>query len=139
MNAVNERQVGGTHYRSDYQHWDWVDHIGMGWHEACATKYVTRWRKKPEGVLGLEKAVHYIDKLIDNAEKHGRKNRSALNDQVIILVTTVYAGANDLNDTEKEICCLLASWRTLDHLGVARSAIYSLIDAAQSENDKIPF
>ena len=59
---ANERQHGGDHYRDkEYQHWDWVYEMNLGYHVGNATKYVSRWRKK-NGHQDLEKAIHYLDK-----------------------------------------------------------------------------
>ena len=54
-------QVGGTHYNSPYQHWDLVADLGLDYLRACATKYVTRSRKK-NGREDLKKAVSYLEK-----------------------------------------------------------------------------
>lgn len=59
--SVNERQVGGTHYKSEYQHWDFVLDTHMNYLYGCATKYISRWRKK-NGVQDLEKSIHYLQK-----------------------------------------------------------------------------
>jgi hypothetical protein len=64
--AANERQVGGDHYRKEYQHWDFVCDIQLHYLLGCATKYVFRWREK-NGVEDLNKSVHYIQK----AEERG--------------------------------------------------------------------
>ena len=64
MTSANDRQVAGSHYQSAYQHWDFVADTGMPYLLGCATKYLTRWRKK-NGVQDLEKAIHYIDKAIE--------------------------------------------------------------------------
>ena len=62
MNA-NEVQVGGDHYKSSLQHWDFVSQALCGCYlEGCITKYVSRWRKK-NGKQDLQKAAHYLDKL----------------------------------------------------------------------------
>lgn len=61
---ANETQVGGTHYRTEIQHWDYVLANGLGYFEGQITKYVTRWRKK-NGLQDLEKARHFLDKLIE--------------------------------------------------------------------------
>ena len=64
--SANERQIGGDHYKTEYEHWDLVLATGMGYLEGCATKYVARWRKKG-GVADLDKALHYVEKLQENA------------------------------------------------------------------------
>ncbi len=59
--SANNRQVGGDHYKGTYQHWDFVVETQMHYLLGCATKYVTRHRKK-NGKEDLEKAKHYIEK-----------------------------------------------------------------------------
>jgi hypothetical protein len=59
--TANDRQVGGTHYASKYQHWDWIADIKLPYHPATASKYVDRWRQK-DGREGLQKALHYLEK-----------------------------------------------------------------------------
>lgn len=62
----NDRQVGGDHYRraEGEQHWDRVYRLfGSGYFIGCATKYIERYQDK-NGKEDLEKAVHFIQKLI---------------------------------------------------------------------------
>lgn len=61
---VNEIQIGGTHYRKKYQHWDFVCDTKMPYVLACATKYISRWKDK-NGVEDLRKSLHYIQKAED--------------------------------------------------------------------------
>jgi hypothetical protein len=66
MNA-NDRQVGGDHYRKvpGEQHWDRIWRLfGPGYFVGSITAYVERYRDK-NGIQDLEKARHYIDKLIE--------------------------------------------------------------------------
>jgi len=58
---VNEMQIGGSHYRKKYQHWDWVCDTRMPYLLACATKYVSRHQDK-NGIEDLFKATHYLAK-----------------------------------------------------------------------------
>jgi len=60
---ANEKQVGGKHYKSGYQHWDLVLDFGLHYLEGCSTKYVTR-RKGNRGE-DIGKAIHYIEKLME--------------------------------------------------------------------------
>ena len=62
MNA-NDRQVGGEHYRSKIQHWDYVLANDLDYFQAQITKYVTRWKNK-NGLQDLEKAQHFLEKYI---------------------------------------------------------------------------
>lgn len=59
---ANDRQVGGSHYRGNYQHWDWSQDIDLRGLAYAATKYIVRYKKK-DGRQGLEKALHYIEKM----------------------------------------------------------------------------
>jgi len=57
--------VGPAYYRSgSIQTWDYCIAIGAGYLEGCIIKYVSRWRRK-NGLDDLEKAMHYLRKLIE--------------------------------------------------------------------------
>lgn len=62
--SANDKQIGGDHYKSDYQHWDFVTDHNLPYLIGCATKYVQRWRNK-NGIEDLEKTKHYIEKIIE--------------------------------------------------------------------------
>ena len=72
--TANNRQIGGEHYRSAMQHWDLVYAADLNYYEGNATKYLARHRKK-NGRQDLEKAIHYIDKLIEIEEQRGTIER----------------------------------------------------------------
>lgn len=62
---ANNRQVGGDHYKAKgVQPWDYIAQNGLGYFEGNVVKYVSRWKDKG-GVADLEKARHYLDKLIE--------------------------------------------------------------------------
>jgi hypothetical protein len=65
MANANDKQVSGTHYKKNaIQPWDYVAANNLGYFEGSAVKYLTRWKSKG-GVADLEKAVHFIEKLIE--------------------------------------------------------------------------
>lgn len=64
--TANETQVGGDHYRSGMQHWDYVIANGIPYLEAQIIKYLTRWRKK-NGHQDLQKAKHFLQKLFETS------------------------------------------------------------------------
>jgi methyl coenzyme M reductase subunit C-like uncharacterized protein (methanogenesis marker protein 7) len=69
--TANSRQVGGDHYKvgRGEEHWDRIWRIsGHGYFIGCITKYVERYKKK-DGIQDLEKARHFLDKLIELEEK----------------------------------------------------------------------
>lgn len=57
-------QIGGNHYASTYQHWDWVIDTQIQYLEANATKYLSRWWLK-NGVQDIEKARSYVIKIME--------------------------------------------------------------------------
>lgn len=64
MTNPNDTQVGGAHYKAQsIQPWDYITQNGIGYLEGNVIKYVSRWKDKG-GVQDLEKARHYLDKLI---------------------------------------------------------------------------
>lgn len=107
---VNSTQVGGDHYRlMPFQHWDYVVCNGLGYLEGNATKYVCRWRYK-NGVQDLEKAEHYIKKLLTSVREgipitppgsHGTP-----------VPPRILVDSMDLGQREAEILELLSSWKT---------------------------
>jgi hypothetical protein len=61
--SANDKQIGGTHYSSTGQHWDYATYnFGRGYLKGQVTKYVYRWRKK-HGIQDLQKALHFLQKL----------------------------------------------------------------------------
>lgn len=62
---ANDKQVGGAHYaRKGIQPWDVVHAFDMGFFEGNIFKYIVRYKRKG-GVQDLEKAKHYLEKLIE--------------------------------------------------------------------------
>jgi len=63
--SANDTQHGGRHYKTCViQPWDYIAANNLGFFEGNAVKYLTRWREKG-GIEDLEKAKHYIEKLIE--------------------------------------------------------------------------
>lgn len=63
---ANLKQVGGDHYKKGgEEHWDRQWRLyGRGYFVGCVTKYVERYHEK-NGVQDLQKAVHFLEKLIE--------------------------------------------------------------------------
>src|ERR1700747_378792 len=96
MSSANERQIGGQHYSSTYQHWDWVVDVRLAYHPGNASKYLARWRKK-NGLPDLEKAVHYLDKTIE-INKSPSLNKMEL--EGARFLTARFCQSNGLTDQE---------------------------------------
>lgn len=132
-------QEGGDHYQAEYQHWDWVTDIGMGYLPGNATKYVARWRKK-NGVADLKKAMTYVDKMI--AVRDHDKERKANhptefsnpigNGYLIAKCTERFVMVNQLEDLERAFCETL-SYKVDDAmLSVAKKVLERLLHRAQA-------
>lgn len=67
LNTANARQVGGLHYKDKgIQPWDYIISNNLGYLEGNVVKYVSRWKDK-NGLEDLQKARHYLDKLIETS------------------------------------------------------------------------
>ena len=130
-------QEGGDHYQAEYQHWDWVTDIGMGYLPGNATKYVARWRKK-NGLADLKKAMTYIDKMIairDNdkarkANKETQFNHPIGNGYKIQKRTERFVEVNKLGDLERSFCDALCYKCDDAMLRVAKDVLARLVQAA---------
>jgi hypothetical protein len=69
--CANDYMIGGNHYQTPIQHWDFVVANGLDYFQAAITKYVIRWRQKG-GVEDLRKAQHYLAKYIELIEAKSR-------------------------------------------------------------------
>ena len=69
--SANEKQIGGEHYISPIQPWDYIAANGLGFFEGNVVKYVSRWKTKG-GIEDLRKAAHYLEKLTEIAEANAR-------------------------------------------------------------------
>jgi hypothetical protein len=55
----------GDHYENKtIQPWDYIASNNLGYLEGCIVKYVSRYKEKG-GMQDLEKAAHYLQKLIE--------------------------------------------------------------------------
>jgi hypothetical protein len=121
------KQVAGTHYKSSFQHWDFVEMFEIGYLEANATKYVLRWKKK-NGVEDLKKAKSYVEKLILEMHFNDRRSKSTIGDDFFI---NEFCISNKLGEKERNIChVLLAQWEVVEELEAVIGWIDQLIEEA---------
>ncbi len=65
LSLANTQQVAGDHYkRLAIQPWDFIAANNLGYFEGNVIKYVVRWKEKG-GITDLNKALHYLQKLIE--------------------------------------------------------------------------
>lgn len=88
--SANDRQVGGGHYKDRaektgaQQHWDRMwDLYREAWFVGNITKYVERYRDK-NGLDDLEKARHYLDKLIEKETEELARQAAAVDNLPVV-------------------------------------------------------
>ena len=65
LSSANTKQVSGNHYKEkEIQPWDYIYANNIGYFEGNCVKYVSRWKDKG-GIADLQKAMHYLEKLIE--------------------------------------------------------------------------
>lgn len=106
MKNPNDDQIGGGHYKSKaVQPWDYIVGNNIPYLEGNIIKYISRWRDKG-GLNDLEKARHYLDKLIFVEEakqkdgyydEYAKQNRARSSDPI----GAVGAGAYSFDGTNK--------------------------------------
>ena len=124
MTDANTQQVGGTHYQSKFQHWDWVGLLNMAYLPAQVTKYLARWRKK-NGLQDLKKSAHFLDKMIEvEQQKH----------ESFLILTQNFTKMNELPAEEKAVMNMLVRYQLGDgdRLEAARAAVQRLIDMEEA-------
>lgn len=138
--GANSYQVGGQHYKTTYEHWDLVVDTGMGYFEGNATKYVARWRQKG-GEADLQKALHYIDKLMEVAGTIVWQRNLLLDDNRLLWIkqqARLFGEANSLSMVEGIIIRTLATWKVLEDLEHARNGVLALLDVCQTGAQTVP-
>ena len=133
LDGPNSRQVGGAHYKNELQHWDFVEEWGLGYLECVATKYICRWRDK-DGLKDLEKAAHYVDKLIELATHNGRKPRGVASHDAC----KQFAHLQGLDEKEFVVLANLCRWSTIGSLQLARRVILEIIEDEQMSRIECP-
>jgi hypothetical protein len=112
------------HYAGSYQVWDFVIKIPLGYLEGNIVKYVTRCRKK-DGMKDLEKAMHYLEKLIEARELPISPLHN-LTDPNVIDEIKAFASANDLTTLEVDFFVCICQ----GYLDEAHKALTIIIEQA---------
>lgn len=136
MNS-NTTQVGGNHYKgTTYQHWDFVLlALGGRYLEGNITKYIARWRKK-NGLQDLQKARHYLDKLIESFNDGTvlpPLNRAVSAHQS----PSYFCDVNGIDVSERMIIIALSDWESRQDLNRIGGMLNALIEKQQyAEEDQ---
>jgi hypothetical protein len=132
--SANDVQHGGKHYKgSEYQHWDWVNDIGLNYHLGNASKYAFRFPNK-NGAEDIEKSLHYLQKQIELT--HGTDRPNAVGDESwrlrITEMTLRLGTANKLSGRQVQIL----TWIALGEINAAGAMLteelnsYAVVDVA---------
>jgi hypothetical protein len=136
---ANDERVP-EHYRSDgYIHWDLIIETRTEYLAANATKYIARWRKK-NGLQDLQKALHYIDKLIESAKEGLIKSPSPYTSKGVRIFDRVakFCLINGLSEREYVAVADLLLWKGEEDLFNARDMVTLLMEEASPEPKPVP-
>ena len=128
MQHPNEWQIGGDHYKTDFEHWDLVSEIGFGYLDGCASKYLCRWRVKG-GAEDLRKAAHYLEKL-KMVKSAGRPWMSQDHRVQFVRVMVSFCHVNEIPAHETAILTQLARWRNPEDLNEVIELVNALAESA---------
>lgn len=132
--SANDQKV--PHYDSEYQHWDYALNVGMGCLEYAATKYLSRYQKKGQPVVDLEKVLHYTIKLRENATlvltyaKCTRPNKMFIREE-----TNRFCSINRIPSHANNAILGLAIWETPSELNTVIATICALIKIVKDSVD----
>tara|TARA_R110000772_G_scaffold257246_1_gene373976 strand:+ start:265 stop:870 length:606 start_codon:yes stop_codon:yes gene_type:complete len=126
--GANERQVGGSHYSSELQHWDVIEDNGIGYLEAAATKYVTRAFKK-NGAEDVEKAIHYTEKLLEKFQAGTRLPRG----EVDLDTIEQFCAINKMSKLQHDCIYELFTWSQEQDLVFAIACLKELREKVLEE------
>lgn len=131
----NETQVGGSHYKAGLQHWDYaIRRLGNRYLEGNITKYVVRYKKK-HGSQDLKKAIHYLEKLINEFEN---MRVTPLFDVVRERFPVVqFYDDNDLDERQRNVLHLLGNWSSASELGMARQSLTQMLQRVLREEAEL--
>lgn len=71
--SATDKQIGGTHYKTAIQPVQYIHANNLNFFEGNVIKYITRHRSKG-GKADLEKAIHYIEMLMEFEYKEEQKH-----------------------------------------------------------------
>jgi hypothetical protein len=136
---ANEIQYGGEHYRTEYQHWDFLIDLGYGpsYFIGCATKYLSRYLKK-NGLEDLNKAKHFVQKLYEALDADPRSVAMELTNKLStthrIELFKMFNEANHLTDKQRSAIGGIISAKSKEDLAAVMVIINDMITEFQNPN-----
>lgn len=126
MSNPNDRQVAGTHYKGEWQHWDWTAWNGIGYLEGSLSAYICRYKRKGTPLQDLEKALHYAQKIEQLYLQHSYVNPTSRHWQGTHRTNEILK-LYKLEGNEAFVIIFCREWRTIQHIELVQEAIMNLI------------
>jgi hypothetical protein len=126
--AANDIQVGGKHYKTKYEHWDWATDIGLSYLEGYASKYLARFGKPgTDPKKDIAKVFHIIEKI---SERSGQllERRVKLSLDWVQEQTIAFCEANDIDRVARQVVHDLSYWQTRADLREANKRVQWIMD-----------
>jgi len=79
IKSANEKQIGGKHYKTTIEPWDFVLANNIGFLEGNAIKYIARHKQK-NGIEDIDKAIHYLEKLKEHEASRSPHKENTIKD-----------------------------------------------------------
>ncbi len=126
----NSIQIGGDHYVSEYQPWDFNEYNGLGGLECSIVKYLCRYKVKGSPIRDIGKAIHYVDKLIDLHEKVGRVPKGCADLKDVVKFSQI----QNLGTKEDTALTYIARWSCLADLHQCRAALVRIVKELEAND-----
>jgi len=122
--AADARQPGGAHYNeTQFQHWNLASTFKLGYFEGQITKYTDRHRRK-HGALDLDKAIHFTEKLIEEAcEGRALPMHSGYDGE---MMDAFFKARRDLRPVESQVILTICTWNGTYQLQLALGLLRKL-------------
>ncbi len=79
------KQIDGNHYQKmGIQPWEIIEKNRLDYFEGAALKYLLRWKEK-DGVIDLDKIVHYIERIKELALKGHYGNKFQIKHRKVVV------------------------------------------------------
>ena len=131
--SANDTQIDGNHYKSQYQHWDFVIDAELNYLQGCATKYLSRARfKHGSPLVDYQKAKHYTLKLIETT-LYGKGVFSLMKNAQLTYHRSAHAHRfihlSKMNNAEKSAFLNICSYTSSKELEQAVKGLDELIES----------
>ena len=127
---ANDKQIGGEHYKAQYQHWDYVTDLKLPYMLAQLTRYVLRWKKK-NGLEDVRKAIHYNQKEREHLMERKKQYQT---------LTKALCEANNIGEHERLVLEMVADYHAgqLGHLHKIDVVLNQMLEILEGKPMTVP-